>query len=290
MTTTYEITYSTHNTYEEDVREALFSFLVIPCQDETQKLKSLRFSNSLQLEAFQYQNTFGFEVAQLYNARPFKELGFQMIATVEKEHRFLPFGNYYSLQEEQSLLQDYNFYIEHHLFLGTGYYTTIDQVYTDKVLIRQENESVYNYLNRLNLYVYQMLEFDPEPTHVCTTVNEVLKLGKGVCQDFTHLFIALARRNKIPCRYVSGYLNQGLNLTGTAVMHAWAEAFIPGFGWQGYDPTNNLLADFNYIKVAHGCDYNDCSPLKGVLKTNGRQKTTYGVKVYPLLLSAHTEQ
>ncbi|WP_192821318.1 transglutaminase family protein [Rufibacter sp. LB8] len=129
--------------------------------------------------------------------------------------------------------------------------------------------------------MYDLLEFDPEPTDVHTPVSEVLELKRGVCQDFTHLFLALARLSKIPCRYVSGYLNQGLNLTGTAVMHAWAEAYLPGFGWQGFDPTNNLLADSNYNKAANGTDYGDCSPLKGVLKTNGGQETKYHVKVHP---------
>jgi transglutaminase-like putative cysteine protease len=126
-----------------------------------------------------------------------------------------------------------------------------------------------------------MLEFDPEPTNVHTTVCEAIELGKGVCQDFTHLFVAIARKNRIPCRYVSGYLNQGGNLIGSAAMHAWVEAFIPGNGWHGFDPTNNLLVDMNYIKTAHGVDYSDCSPIKGVLKTSGDNKTSYNVKVRP---------
>jgi transglutaminase-like putative cysteine protease len=124
-----------------------------------------------------------------------------------------------------------------------------------------------------------MLKFDPEPTNVHTTATEVLELGKGVCQDYTHIFLAIARRNRIPCRYVSGYLNQGGKLMGSAVMHAWAETYIPGYGWCGFDPTNNLMADSNYIKAAHGSDYSDCSPIKGVLKTSGYHRTDYQVKV-----------
>jgi transglutaminase-like putative cysteine protease len=110
-------------------------------------------------------------------------------------------------------------------------------------------------------------------------VCEAIDLGKGVCQDFTHLFVAIARKNRIPCRYVSGYLNQGGGVVGAAAMHAWVEAFVPGNGWHGFDPTNNLLIDKNYIKTAHGVDYSDCSPIKGVLQTSGENHTKYQVKV-----------
>jgi transglutaminase-like putative cysteine protease len=285
MNTKYEIVYNTQNTYEENVREAFFSFLIIPCQNETQKVHSLFFHNSLQEKVFYQRNSFGFELVRLHSTKPFKEFKFRMTALVEKKMAFFPFSGQLSAAEEQNILNGYDFFIDNHLYLGTSHYTFIEDVYRSKLFFQKEGQFVYDYLLQLNSFINQLLEFDPEPTQVCTTASEVLKIGRGVCQDFTHLFIGLARLNKIPCRYVSGYLNQGLNLTGTAVMHAWAEAFVPGFGWQGFDPTNSLLADVHYIKAAHGSDYNDCSPLKGVLKTNGKQKTNYGVKITPQLMA-----
>ena len=62
-------------------------------------------------------------------------------------------------------------------------------------------------------------------------------------------------------------------------MHAWSETYIPNIGWVGFDPTNNLLANDNHIKVAHGKDYNDCSPLKGVIYSQGKNKTSHSVIV-----------
>jgi transglutaminase-like putative cysteine protease len=72
-------------------------------------------------------------------------------------------------------------------------------------------------------------------------------------------------------------------------MHAWVEAFLPQQGWFGFDPTNNLMVDVNYIKVAHGADYSDCSPIKGVLRTKGDHKTDYGVKVIPTIMAGETQ-
>ncbi|WP_207434899.1 transglutaminase-like domain-containing protein [Sabulibacter ruber] len=282
MKTDYEVVYKTHNTYEENVREAFFSFLILPCQNESQVVRSVSWSNSLEAETFQHTNPFGFEAINLHTVEPFNAFEFQMRAIVEKRMTWFPIDGLLPVEEEQRQLQDHLFYLENHLYLGFAHYTRIQEEYRSKLLMREPQQTVYDYLQKLCTFTYELLEFDPEPTHVCTSANEVLKLGRGVCQDYTHLFIGIARLNKIPCRYVSGYLNQGLDLAGSAVMHAWAEAYIPGFGWQGFDPTNNLLADMHYIKATHGSDYSDCSPLKGTLKTNGKQKTRYGVQVHPL--------
>ena len=285
MNTTYEISYYTKNTYDEPVQEAFYTFLVIPCHCETQKVLNLSFQNSLKGEISHHANAYGFEETSLHTERPFREFEFQMAATVEKSETDLPIGGLLSLEEEQSLLTSLDFYIDHHLFLGSSPFTHIEDNYRSGLLFRKADQTVLDYLTQLNESIYTMLEYDPEPTNVHTTVSEVIKLGRGVCQDYTHLFIGLARLNKIPCRYVTGYLNQGLNLSGTAVMHAWAEAFIPGFGWQGFDPTNNLLSDIHYVKAAHGADYSDCSPIKGVVKTTGGQKTAYGVKIVPQIMA-----
>lgn len=281
MQTTYEVSYHTHNTYDEPVREAFYSFLIVPCPCESQTVLNMNLQNSLKAEVFHHQNPYGFDVTSLHSDKQFREFRFQMSATVVKSDSDLPIGGELSVEEEQSLLNSLDFYIDNHLFLGSALYTHIEDTYRSNLLFRKSDQTVLDYLTQLNESINTMLEYDPEPTNVHTTVSEVLKLGRGVCQDYTHLFIGLARLNKIPCRYVTGYLNQGLNLSGSAVMHAWAEAFIPGFGWQGFDPTNNLLSDIHYIKAAHGADYSDCSPIKGVVKTTGGQKTAYGVRIVP---------
>jgi transglutaminase-like putative cysteine protease len=288
MNTIYQIEYHTQNTYEKVVKEALFEFIVTPCRNTTQETTQLTFYNSLGEEIYHYNNTFGFQLARIRSVKPFKEFEFRMKATVQKIHQNPYAFDSIPIEEEIALLSSSDFYIDHHIYLESTIYTTISDAYMAHILYRQQ-ESIFDYLSQLNQYVYDMLAFDPDPTDVHTTVNEVIGLKKGVCQDYAHLFIAIARKNRIPCRYVSGYLNQGGTLMGSAVMHAWVEAFIPGHGWHGFDPTNNLLADMNHIKVAHGVDYSDCSPIKGVLKTTGGNTTTYHTKVIPQELQAEVQ-
>ncbi|RYZ45263.1 MAG: transglutaminase family protein [Sphingobacteriales bacterium] len=279
MTTQYQIEYHTHNKYENPVTEALYYFLVTPCQNETQKVQKTGFYNSLNTELFNNRNVFGFERTCLRSTVPFTELEFSMKATVEKTRPQHIMKVQLSVEEERNLLNSSDFYIDHHLYLLNSHYTQISESYLGQLLQPKENQPVLNYLVDLNEFIFNLLEFDTQHTNVHTTVNEVLGLGKGVCQDYTHLFLGIARHHKIPCRYVSGYLNQGMGFSGAAVMHAWIEAFVPGYGWMGFDPTNNMFEDENYIKAAHGSDYSDCSPIKGMLKTTGANYTNYGVKV-----------
>jgi hypothetical protein len=281
MNKIYQIVYHTHNSYEAPVKEATFALLVAPCQDASQTIRSLSFRNSLGAESYQYRNAFGFEVKCIRSTKSFTAFDFHMTVQVEKKPNSLISDGLLSPAQEQAILASRQTFIDHHLFLGFNNYTSLDPSFQDRVLLRQEDQPVFDFLQQLNTYIYRMLAFDPEPTHVHTTVNEVLQLGRGVCQDYTHLFLTIARLNRIPCRYVSGYLNQGGDLVGSAVMHAWVEAFLPNQGWFGFDPTNNLLTDVNYIKAAHGADYSDCSPIKGVLRTKGDHKTSYGVRVIP---------
>jgi len=114
-------------------------------------------------------------------------------------------------------------------------------------------------------HIHAHWAYAPNTTTVTTHVSEVLASRGGVCQDFTHLMIALCRALGIPARYVSGYLYNGpdSHLRGAQASHAWCEVFIPGQGWYGLDPTNNTRADHHHIKIATGRDYNDAAPVSG---------------------------
>ena len=90
-----------------------------------------------------------------------------------------------------------------------------------------------------------------------------LHLGKGVCQDYAHIMLALLRLLGIPARYVSGHL------LGEGVAHAWLEALFDdplapgGVAVIAYDPTHHRRAGLNYITVAVGRDYRDVAPTSG---------------------------
>lgn len=111
--------------------------------------------------------------------------------------------------------------------------------------------------------------FDATATDVSTPLATVLEQKRGVCQDFTHLFLSCVRQQELPAAYVSGYLLTNPppgqpRLRGADAMHAWASVYVPEIGWVDYDPTNSCFAGNGHIVVARGRDYSDVSPTRGV--------------------------
>lgn len=138
----------------------------------------------------------------------------------------------------------------------------------------------YTDLKSLQEAIAGAISYERGSTRVDSTIEECLEGGKGVCQDFTHVFIALARGLGIPCRYVSGYvfhLDETTAGTAEGASHAWAEAFVPGVGWVGFDPSNRVLAGPSHVRVAMGRDYQDVPPTRGTFK--GMAQTQLEVNV-----------
>ena len=136
--------------------------------------------------------------------------------------------------------------------------------------------------------IHDHMRFDAGATTVNTSPSEAFAARHGVCQDFTHVMIAGLRSLGIPAGYVSGYLRttppEGRpRLQGADAMHAWVRAWCgTETGWVEYDPTNDLLVGADHIVVAVGRDYSDVSPVKGSLRTSGRQVSKHSVDLVPL--------
>ncbi len=140
-------------------------------------------------------------------------------------------------------------------------------------------------LTELNNAIYTLFAYVPNSTKVDSPIDEALKTRQGVCQDFAHIMIALVRRLKIPCRYVSGYMfhreenEKHRSLEGAS--HAWVEAMVPRLGWLAFDPTNNLVGADRHIRVAIGRDYADVPPTRGVYKGEAQSELSVTVTVSP---------
>lgn len=122
--------------------------------------------------------------------------------------------------------------------------------------------------------IYTQFRYQPGYTEVSTPLSKVIAEQVGVCQDFAHVAIALARSLGIPARYVSGYLETQPppgqpRLVGADATHAWFALYDPVAGWLEYDPTNNAIPDQRYITLAWGRDYSDVAPISGVVRGGG---------------------
>ena len=134
-------------------------------------------------------------------------------------------------------------------------------------------------LHHLNERIFLRMKFDAEATAVDTSADAAFEAGHGVCQDFTHIFIAVCRGLGLPARYVSGHLFRRDGATRQPATHAWAEAFDPELGWIAFDPTHGICTDDAYIRVACGLDYRDAAPFSGTVAGGGSQSLSVDVEV-----------
>ena len=158
---------------------------------------------------------------------------------------------------------------DHYLpYLTTSNLTSLRPEQMQEILSQliDPSENPVQFACELMKYLYDHIRYDTETTTVQTTASEAYDLRAGVCQDYTQIMLAVLRYVGIPARYISGYLyvGEGDNLVGDTATHAWVEIMVPGIGWIGLDPTNNVEVLENHINISVGRDYRDVSPVEGV--------------------------
>ena len=136
-------------------------------------------------------------------------------------------------------------------------------------------------LRELNAAMHGYFEYSKDITSVDSPIEQALAARRGVCQDFAHIMIAIARNLGIPARYVSGYIYHDRDQGDRGASHAWVEAMLPETGWTGFDPTTNLMAGERHIRTAVGRDYADVPPTLGTMKASAFTELQVRVKVTP---------
>lgn len=132
--------------------------------------------------------------------------------------------------------------------------------------------------------IYTEFTFDSTATTIATPLTEVLRVKRGVCQDFAHFGIGCLRSLGLAARYVSGYLQTmpppgQARLVGADASHAWLSVYCPRTGWTDVDPTNDVIPAQKHILIAWGRDYDDVSPVRGVILGGGRHSLRVAVDV-----------
>ncbi len=155
--------------------------------------------------------------------------------------------------------------------------------FTDKNGISRGNDPLRD-LIRLSDTLHSRFQYAPGSTSAASPIEQILNSGRGVCQDYAHVMIAVARSWGVPARYVSGYLYVSGSPDGQAwsnATHAWVECLLPELGWVGFDPTNQSLADERHVRIAIGRDYLDISPTRGVRQGGGKTRLEVEVRMRP---------
>lgn len=133
-------------------------------------------------------------------------------------------------------------------------------------------------LHDLARQISNVVAYRIDSTHAATTAEDAIRLGQGVCQDHAHIFISAARLLGYPARYVSGYLMMNDRIDQEA-SHAWAEAYVEGIGWIGFDVSNGISPDERYVRLATGLDYGEAAPISGMRLGSSAESMDVSIQV-----------
>jgi transglutaminase-like putative cysteine protease len=274
-----EIRYVNEFTYREPAWESHNLLRACPSDSGPQRLLAYRVEVTPPARIHSYTDYWGTRVDEFGIVEPHRLLRVEAESTVETSEPIDPArgSDLDALDTVRGELSTY---------LRPSPHATWDDVVEEQAreAVRGVTEVVEASL-AISQTITKSLDYVPGATYVGMDVTDVLSQGKGVCQDFAHLGIAMYRSVGIPARYVSGYLYASDQTRAVAPdepelsvqTHAWVEVFVPGHGWWALDPTNRQTVGQLHVKIGHGRDYEDVMPLRGVY--HGGAEHDLGVQV-----------
>ncbi len=261
-----EIMHSTRYRYTGPIAETVMEVRLRPMDGNGQRCLDFNLELSHGIEARSYMDGYGNNVHYFNLVRPHSALNVISRSTVET-------GLAPDSDPGEELVLDF-----------LRFRSPVKEVEGVKDLARQHaigdpssREAVESAMEELTLTISRNFAYDRTVTNVYSAVDDILKVRAGVCQDFAHLFIAVARAMGVPARYVSGYIHSPGERTAAA-SHAWAEAWIPGRGWVGFDATHPVRTTEHHVRLAVGRDYTDAAPTRGVYVGSATGSMSISVK------------
>jgi len=281
----YSIRHVTRFRYSEPVRESVMELRMQPRSEELQALRSFSIATNPRSQLYAYTDHFGNAVYHFNVLREHTELRIeaQSVIEVKEMARLPPATDGLEWQRYNSL----NLTGEHYDLLEESQFAhgspQLQHFIAAHDLARPIGDPL-TALKHLNGIIYAAFDYETGVTQVHSPIAQALEAKRGVCQDFAHIMLAVARSWGVPARYVSGYLchrRQDKDRSAADATHAWVEAYLPSMGWVGFDPTNAIIASERHIRVAVGRDYDDVPPTRGTLKGDAQSELAVAVTVEP---------
>jgi transglutaminase-like putative cysteine protease len=287
----YHLVHVTEFVYDGPVSESYNEVRLRPMHDDNQSCLSFRLTTAPASPAFSYRDALGNWVHQV-NVLPVHSRLRVQAESVVLTHDVSATTSWMLLSElegQQEELQE-EFY---DMLAASQFVPHLPELAPLMAEAEQScDATVAGFTQTASDLIHERFEYVKGATHVNSSIADSLQLGAGVCQDFAHLLLGVARKRGIPARYVSGYLvahgeeNPDAKLqevVGGQASHAWAEVYIPDIGWMALDPTLGKPVGMRHVRVAYGRDYADVAPVRGVYKGHAGQRLSVDVSVRPAL-------
>lgn len=279
-----EIRHLTRYHYAEPVRESVMELWMQPQKGAGQRLISFELDLNPAARLFSYADPFGNAVYHFDVPQPHDTLDIVAHAAVETQApatlpEALDTGEWDRLRSDFVRGEHMDFLKPHGFVEYTPALHAFVEQHGLEALRRRDPLTAVRAVSKA---IHDSLDYQAGLTTAESRIDEALNHGRGVCQDFSHIMIAILRQWGIPARYVSGYLftdRAAGDRSDPDATHAWVEVFLPSLRWTGFDPTNNLLACERHVTVAVGRDYDDVPPSRGVYKGDAESQLAVAVSV-----------
>ena len=146
-------------------------------------------------------------------------------------------------------------------------------------LQQEVNGNVSFFLTRLAQFIPDRCQYQQRLEGAPQTPALTLAKQSGTCRDFAVLYVAVCRAVGLAARFVSGYQEGDLDAQNHD-LHAWAEVYVPGGGWRGFDPTLGLAASDRHVAIAAAADFRQAAPVSGTLQPGSTVETTLESQIH----------
>ena len=288
----YRITHTTHYTYSASVHLQPHVIRLQPRCDGHQSLKSF----TLEIDPAPAGRSPGIDlegntVTQIwFSSQAMDQLWIKTTAEVET-HCSNPF-NYLLEPWAVQLPIDYPMAIAQPLspYLKGQFTQGIDPLAVElaQTVYQATEGNVVGFLAELNQQIYHTCDYTPRETGAALPAGITWRERSGSCRDFAVLFIEACRAVGLGARFVSGY-QEGDPDADNRELHAWAEVYLPGAGWRGFDPTHGLAVSDRHIPVAAAARAQDASPVSGHLHPGSGAQSTLDTHITIDILNSPSE-
>jgi transglutaminase-like putative cysteine protease len=274
----FKIVHITKYQYNWPIKESINEVRLFPHNFSNQEVIDYQLLITHNPKVEYFQDYYGNQVANFNNLEAHEEMVIESRMTVRVNHSLkipaIDNTTVKDIEKEKS---------ENITLLRLSYPEVIQkQQEIEAILaaIDAANKPIIEIAQLCNQHIFDNFTYTKGITNIETTIDEILEIKKGVCQDFAHVLLQLVRTAGIPARYVSGYIcPYESGLRGEGATHAWVEIYTPTQGWLGLDPTNNIWTMDNHVKLAVGRNFYDCTPIKGTFKGLARQTLSVCVSI-----------
>ena len=262
------IDHSTRYAYARPARFIVQMLRLTPKSCEGQQVRDWRIETDVDARLRRSEDAFGNIVHSLYTERPTNALTIRVTGEVSTVNT----GGVVSGQAER---------LSPVVVLRETPMTKADGGIVDFARSIEQAPTL-NRMHRLMAALKDEVAFEVGSTSASHTAAEAFAQRRGVCQDHTQIFISAARLLGVPARYVSGHLSRQDGQHDQDAAHAWAEAWVEGLGWVGFDPANGICPTEHYVRVAVGLDARGATPIRGASYGGGQESLTVALNVRPV--------